>query len=71
MHRHLILGLILCALLAAPVFAAPTTEIRAVAIAPNGTVMAERTVDYRWLEANLPVLGDGVTHYYQQGPVFT
>ena len=71
MHRHLILGLILCALLAAPVFAAPTTEIRSVAIAPNGTVMAERTVDYRWLEANLPVQGDGVTHYYQQGPVFT
>jgi hypothetical protein len=67
----MILGLILCALLAVPVFAAPTTQITAMAIAPNGTVVAERTVDYRWMEANLPVLGDGVTHYYQQGPVFT
>jgi hypothetical protein len=45
-------------------------EVKVTALYPNGTVLAERTVDYRWLEANLPVLGDGVTHYYHQGPVF-
>jgi len=62
--------LALLMLLAAPALAAPTTLLKAVAIAPNGSVTAERTVDYRWLEANLPVLGNGVTHYHQQGPVF-
>ncbi|MDD1654035.1 MAG: argininosuccinate synthase [Methanomicrobiales archaeon] len=69
--RTLIVALLLSALLAVPVFAAPTTELTVLAIAPNGTVIAERTVQYQWMEANLPVLGDGVTHYYQQGPVFT
>ena len=51
--------------------AAPTTEIRVVRFAPDGmTIINETTVDYRWMEANLPVLGDGITHYYHQGPVF-
>jgi hypothetical protein len=36
----------------------------------NRTVQAEKTVDYRWVESNLPVHGDGTTHYYHQGPVF-
>jgi len=31
---------------------------------------AQTTVTYQWMEANLPVLGDGTTHYYHQGPVF-
>jgi hypothetical protein len=65
-----VLALAFCALLAAPALAAPTTQLKVVAIALNGTVTAERTVDYRWLEAKLTVLGDGITHYYQQGPVF-
>jgi len=34
------------------------------------TVLNETTKTYQWLEANLPVMGDGVTHYYHQGPVF-
>ena len=34
------------------------------------TVIAEKTVDYTWMEENLPVWGDGITHYYHQGPVF-
>ncbi|MGI9952712.1 hypothetical protein V3F56_10165 [Moorellaceae bacterium AZ2] len=34
------------------------------------TVLAARTVSYQWMEANLPVHGDGKTHYYHQGPVF-
>ena len=35
------------------------------------TVINETTVTYQWMEANLPVQGDGKTHYYHQGPVFT
>ena len=34
------------------------------------TILNETTKTYQWMEANLPVLGDGVTHYYHQGPVF-
>ena len=57
--------------MAAMVSAAPTTGLRVVRLAPDSvTIINETTVDYRWLEANLPVLGDGVTHYYHQGPVF-
>ncbi|PKL61565.1 MAG: hypothetical protein CVV31_10850 [Methanomicrobiales archaeon HGW-Methanomicrobiales-2] len=63
----------LCVLLAlaAPATAAPTTELHVVRYAADGvTVLDETTVDYRWMEANLPVQGDGTTHYYHQGPVF-
>jgi len=56
--------------LAIPVQAA-TTEIHVVKYASDETtVLNEMTVAYSWMEANLPVQGDGVTHYYQQGPVF-
>ena len=49
----------------------PTTEIHVVKYAADGTtVVNETTVDYLWMEANQPVQGDGVTHYYVQGPVF-
>lgn len=48
-----------------------TTSVHIVRYAPDGTtVLSERTVDYKWMEGNLPVQGDGVTHYYHQGPVF-
>ncbi|MBE3582269.1 MAG: argininosuccinate synthase [Thermoanaerobacteraceae bacterium] len=51
--------------------AEPTTSVRVVKYdADKQTVTAERQVDYRWMEANLPVYGDGKTHYYHQGPVF-
>ncbi|HOI13018.1 MAG TPA: PEGA domain-containing protein [Methanoculleus sp.] len=69
---HLII-LMLCILLAlpAPAAASPTTEVHVVKLAADGiTTLNETTVDYRWLEANLPVQGDGRTHYYHQGPVF-
>ncbi len=33
-------------------------------------VTAEKAVNYEWLRDNLPVQGDGKTHYYHQGPVF-
>lgn len=51
--------------------AEPTTAVRVVKYAADKkTVAAEKNVDYRWMEANLPVQGDGKTHYYHQGPVF-
>ncbi len=39
----------------------------------NGTtILDQATVSYQWMmnPANIPVLGDGMTHYYHQGPVF-
>ena len=61
----------LLAFAAAPALADPTTSLTVTEFGPDGTtVLNTTTVDYRWLEANLPVLGDGVTHYYHQGPVF-
>ncbi len=56
----------------APALAAePTTSVHVVKYAADGTtVVAEESVDYEWMEANLPVQGDGVTHYFHQGPVF-
>jgi hypothetical protein len=51
--------------------AAPSTAIHVVKYATDGTtVLNETTVTYQWMEANLPVQGDGKTHYYHQGPVF-
>jgi hypothetical protein len=48
-----------------------TTQVRVVLYASDGfTILNETTVDYRWMEANLPVMGDGTTQYYHQGPVF-
>jgi hypothetical protein len=48
-----------------------TTSVRVVKYADGGeTVLAEKRVDYVWLERNRPLCGDGVTHYYHQGPVF-
>lgn len=60
----LLLSLVLAA-------SAATTSVHVMKLANDGTtVIAEQDPDYRWLEANLPVLGDGTTHYYLQGPVF-
>jgi hypothetical protein len=50
---------------------AATTEVHIARFAAdNVTVINETTVTYQWMEANLPVMGDGATHYYHQGPVF-
>lgn len=60
-------------LLPGPVFgdAGATTAVRITKYAADGvTVLAEKTVDYQWMEKNLKVYGDGKTHYYHQGPVF-
>ena len=65
------LSLCLLLALAVPAATAATTELQIKKIAADGiTIINEKTVDYRWLEANLPVQGDGRTHYYHQGPVF-
>jgi|GEM_PF-364288 len=60
------------AVLSMPVLAVdPTTELHIVKYADDRkTILNETTVDYHWLEDNLPIHGDGVTRYYQQGPVF-
>jgi hypothetical protein len=50
---------------------ATTTSLHLQKIGADGkTVLAEKTLDYLWMEQNLPVQGDGVVHYYHQGPVF-
>jgi DMSO/TMAO reductase YedYZ molybdopterin-dependent catalytic subunit/frataxin-like iron-binding protein CyaY len=38
--------------------------------ADNATILAQTTVDYDWMMNHLSVYGDGVTHYYFQGPTF-
>jgi len=67
----IIIVILLCGMVNV-VFAAPTTAIHVVKYATDGiTVLNETTVTYQWMEANLPVQGDGKTHYYHQGPVFS
>ena len=70
----LLAGLLLSMLVDAPtpvVAAGATTELHIVKYAADGTtILAETTVSYQWMEENLPVYGDGVTHYYHHGPVF-
>jgi hypothetical protein len=65
-----LLSLLLLACATCLVHAAPTAEVRMATYAENGTILNETWVTYKWMEANLPVLGDGITHYYHQGPVF-
>jgi hypothetical protein len=75
MHRIglvplVIAALLLCGLVNAAC-AVPTTAVHVVKYANDGTtVLNETTVTYQWMETNLPVQGDGITHYYHQGPVF-
>jgi len=50
---------------------AATTTLHIQKIGTDGkSVLAEKNIDYLWMEQNLPVQGDGVIHYYHQGPVF-
>ena len=57
-------------LLVTPAMAA-TTQLHIVKYASDTTtILNETTRTYQWMEANLPVLGDGTTHYYSQGPTF-
>jgi PKD repeat protein len=69
-------GIVLVALavllaLALPAAAAQTTTLEVVRYGwDNTTVAASVTVNVSWMEANLPVMGDGVTPYSFQGPSF-
>jgi PKD repeat protein len=50
---------------------AVTTSINIIKYANDGTTILNSTAKtYQWLESNLPVMGDGITHYYSQGPTF-
>ena len=73
MRKGIILTILLCTAImvsAVPALAA-TTEVDVVKYAADGaTILDETTVNYTWMEENLPVYGDGVTHYFHQGPVF-
>jgi hypothetical protein len=74
------LGIMLCVYLALLFFLtltvqAYTTEVHVVRYGEDGTTIEDEiTVNYSYMEAGLgssiPVYGDGVTHYYFQGPIF-
>lgn len=68
----LLLGVFAQLSMASPALAAgATSSVHIVKYDSDGTtVLAEKTVDYQWMEQNLQVYGDGKTHYYHQGPVF-
>ncbi len=51
--------------------AGPTTSVTIVKFAADGTtILGQTTVTWEWMRDNLPVQGDGTTHYYHQGPTF-
>jgi hypothetical protein len=69
--RILVSFLLVLLFFATGVSALPTTDLSVSVYAPDGTTVLNTTkVTCQWMEANLPVQGDGVTHYYHQGPVF-
>lgn len=66
----LLIFLLLFIILVAPV-SASTTEVTVRRYATDGlTPFTEITKTYQWMRDNLPVYGDGTTHYYGQGPTF-
>jgi hypothetical protein len=73
----LLLCIVLPLVLAAQIFpvssavaAGATSSVHIVKYDGCGEVLEETDKTYEWLEDNLPVQGDGVTHYYHQGPIF-
>jgi len=69
-NRCIIIGFLLIEICIAFSSASPTTNLHIVKYNDNQAIEKEMTVSYTWLEQNLPVYGDGDTHYYHQGPVF-
>jgi len=58
-------------IISVPVAGVPTDTVKIVTYGPDGnTLPEEQSVTVRWMEEHLPVQGDGITHYYHQGPVF-
>jgi hypothetical protein len=69
-HRYALIFLVIFFLVVQGV-SATTSSLHLQKIGADGkTVLAEKDLDYLWMEKNLPVEGDGVVHYYHQGPVF-
>lgn len=77
-NRFIILALLVFAvagMLVAPVAAGdptPTTEVTVIKLAEDGTKIDEVPISLNTLKAGgeeFPIQGDGVTHYYHQGPV--
>ncbi len=67
----LVLIICLAVVLFSTIASAATTQVHLIKYGPDKTtVLGEKTVTYQWMEQNLPVYGDGLTHYYHQGPVF-
>ena len=68
---RLMLFCIAVILLVTPAMAA-STEVHVVKYANDGTtILNETTKNYQWMETNLQVYGDNVTHWYLQGPVLS
>lgn len=74
MNKHIfsaLFGITLALFLCAGIVGATaSTELTIEKYDAKGTLLATKTVDYQWMEQNLPVIGDGQTVYYMQGPVF-
>jgi PKD repeat protein len=52
------------------VAAGPTTSLTVTKYDAHGNIAGTQTVTYQWMEANLPVQGDGTIRYYAQAPTF-
>jgi hypothetical protein len=65
-------GLLFILLLGFLITPAMATDVVTVARYTSGISepVYEETFTVVWMEENLPVMGDGTTHYYLQGPVF-
>jgi hypothetical protein len=57
---------------ATPVSAASSTSVTIIRLAIDGkTINRQISLTYQEMESTLPVYGDGTTHYYDQGPIFS
>lgn len=67
----MVLSLLPVFVLTAPANAAgATTSLTVTKYDAHGNIIGTQTVTYQWMEAHLPVQGDGATRYYCQGPTF-
>ncbi len=68
---NLFLAFIMCILISSVHGTDPTTQVHIIKYASDETtILNETNITYQAMESDLPVCGDGVTHYYHQGPVF-
>jgi hypothetical protein len=66
----MLLSLVPVVISSTTVEAAATTSLAVTKYDAHGNVLSTQTVTYQWMEANLPVQGNGTVHYYAQGPTF-